>query len=162
MSRSVSRVAAAVALTAGLALAPVQPVQAAPPGSQYDYTDPAQTGCSATAVTIWSKQLQHPVTGVVNGVMEVRYSTACQTNWVRVNNYVNGAAATKIMIRPRVHTPEGGSLEYASDTTVDVYHGWSYGLQFYAPSWVCIQVGATLTLGNEVIGSNGQSVDWVC
>lgn len=158
----VLRIAAALALAAGLALAPARFAHAAPPGAGYDYTDPAQTGCSATGVTIWSKQLRHPATGVVNGVMELRYSTACQTNWARVNNYVAGAAARKIIVRQRVHAPEGGSLEYATDNTVDVYQGWSYGLQFYAPSWVCVQVGATLTLGETVIGSNGQALDQVC
>ncbi|SCL26930.1 Protein of unknown function [Micromonospora pallida] len=156
------RIVAALVLAVGLALAPAGTAQAAPPGTGYDYTDPAQTGCSASAITIWSKDLRHPATGVVNGVMELRYSTVCQTNWVRVNNYVSGAAARKIIVRPRVHAPYGGSLEYAMDSTVDVYYGWSYGLQFYAPSWVCVEVGAVLTLGTEVIGQNGQALDQVC
>ncbi|QDY11158.1 DUF2690 domain-containing protein [Micromonospora sp. HM134] len=155
-------IAAILALTVGLVLGTAGPTQAAPPGSGYDYTDPAQTGCSATGITIWSKELRHPATGTVNGVMELRYSTACETNWVRVNNYIPGAAATKIITRPRVHAPAGGSLEYATDSTTDVYYGWSYGLQFYAPSWVCVDVGAVLTLNNAVIGSNGQALDRVC
>ena len=158
----IPKIATALALAAGLVLASAPSAQAAPPGSGYDHTDPAQTGCSATAITIWTKQLRHPATGVVNGAMELRYSTACQTNWVRVDNYVNGAAARKIIVRQRVHAPEGGSLEYAIDNTVDVYHGWSYGLQLYAPSWVCVEVGAVLTLGDTVIGSNGQALDQVC
>jgi hypothetical protein len=156
------RIVAALALIVGLALVPAGTAQAAQPGTGYDYTDPAQMGCSASAITIWSKELRHPATGAVNGVMELRYSTVCQTNWVRVNNYVSGAAARKIIVRPRVHTPYGGSLEYAMDSTVDVYYGWSYGLQFYAPSWVCVEVGAVLTLGTEVIGQNGQALDQVC
>ncbi|MEU8051665.1 DUF2690 domain-containing protein [Micromonospora harpali] len=157
-----TRIAAALALTVGLALGTGGAVQAAPPGSGYDYTDPAQTGCSATGITIWSKELRHPATGAVNGVLELRYSTACETNWVRVNNYVNGAAAVKIIARPRVHAPTGGSLEYATDSTVDVYYGWSYGLQFYAPSWVCVDVGGMITLNGVVLGSNGQALDRVC
>ncbi|RAN97440.1 hypothetical protein GAR05_03560 [Micromonospora saelicesensis] len=158
----VLKITAALALTVGLVLGPAGTTQAAPPGNGYDYTDPAQTGCSATGITIWSKELRHPATGAVNGVMELRYSTACETNWVRVNNYVNGAAARKIIVRPRVHAPAGGSLEYAEDSTVDVYHGWSYGLQVYAPSWVCVDVGAVLIDGTAVIGSNGQALDRVC
>lgn len=158
----VPRIVTALALVVGLTLVPAQAGQAAPPWGAYDYTDPAQTGCSATAITIWSKELRHPATGVVNGVMEVRYSTACETNWVRVNNYVNGAAAQKTIARLRTHAPGGGSVEYAIDTTTDVYYGWSYGLQFYAPAWVCVDVGAVLRVGDQVVGSNGQALDRVC
>lgn len=150
------------AVVSALCLTTALPASAAPPYGQYDYTDPAQTGCSASAITIWSKDLRHPVSGVVNGRMEVRYSTVCETNWVRVNNYVNGASARKIIQRYRTHAPNGGTVEFAEDNTVDTYFGWSYGLQFYAPSWVCIAVGGVIELNGQVIGSNGQGLDQVC
>jgi hypothetical protein len=157
------RAALIVAATlSALSLATVPSAGAAPPYGQYDYTDPAQTGCSASAATIWSKDLRHPVSGVVNGRMEVRYSTVCETNWVRVNNYVNGAKARKLIQRSRTHAPAGGVVEFAQDNTVDTYFGWSYGLQFYAPSWVCVAVGGVIELNGQVIGSNGQALDQVC
>jgi hypothetical protein len=150
------------AIVAALFLTATAQANAAPPYGQYDYTDPAQTGCAASAVTIWAKDLRHPVSGAVTGRMEVRYSTACETNWVRINNYVNGASARKIIQRYRTNAPGGGSVEFAEDNTVDTYYGWSYGLQFYAPAWVCVAVGGVIELGGQVIGSNGQGLDQVC
>lgn len=162
MSTGIRR--AVVAALVAVATCFVSGVQAsaAPPYLQYDYTDPAQTGCSATGVTIWAKDLTHPVTGAVTGRMELRYSTACETNWVRINNYVNGASARKIIQRYRTNAPGGGSVEFAQDNTVDTYYGWSYGLQFYAPSWVCVAVGGVIELNGQVIGHNGQGLEQVC
>lgn len=94
--------------------------------------------------------------------MEVRYSTTCQTNWVRVDNYVNGASASKIVQRYRTHAPTGGSVPFAEDITVDTYFGWSYGLPFYAPSWVCVAVGDVIEQDEQVIGTNGPGLDQVC
>lgn len=162
MTNLLRRVALVAATAAALLSVAVLPATAAPPYLQYDYTDPAQRGCSTSAVTIWAKDLRHPATGAVTGRMEVRYSTACQTNWVRVNNYVNGATAHKTIQRYRTHAPEGGSVPFASDTTADTYFGWSYGLQFYAPSWVCVAVGGVIEHNGQVVGTNGQSVDVVC
>lgn len=148
-------------LIAALTALSAQAAQAAGPNGN-DFTDPAQTGCSNTAVTVWSKNLIHPVTGVVNGRMELRYSTACQTNWVRINNYVNGATAEKILVRQREYLPEGGTVPYAEDHTSDTFYGWSYGLQLYAPAWMCVQVGGVIRLNGAVIASNGQALDRVC
>jgi hypothetical protein len=154
--------AAAVAVVLGVLCLVAPQADAAPPNLQYDYTDPAQTGCSASATTIWAKDLTNPASGVITGRMEVRYSTACQTNWVRVNNYVNGATARKIIQRYRTNAPEGGSVPFAEDSTADTYFGWSYGLQFYAPSWVCVAVGGVIELNGQTIGINGQGLDQVC
>ena len=150
------------AVVSALCFTTALPASAAPPNEQYDYTDPAQTGCSTSGVTIWAKDLRHPVSGLVTGRMEVRYSMVCETNWVRINTYVGGASARKIIQRYRTHAPAGGSVPFAEDNTVDTYLGWSYGLQFYALSWVCIAVGGVIELNGEVIGSNGQALDQVC
>ncbi|WP_329171335.1 DUF2690 domain-containing protein [Streptomyces sp. NBC_01477] len=131
-------------------------------GSQYDYTDPAATGCSGNAITYWSKNLLNPANGAVTGVVELRYSRTCQTNWVRVNNYVGGAVAEKIIVRPRTLLPQGGSLDYAQDVTDDALTGYSYGLQFYAPAGVCVEVGGVIRLNGVVVGNNGQTFDLVC
>ncbi|MFC4044526.1 DUF2690 domain-containing protein [Dactylosporangium siamense] len=153
---------AAVLAAAAVAFVPSESAQAAPPGAGIDNTDPSSTGCSASAITYWSKNLTNPATGVVNGTMELRYSRSCETNWVRINNYVSGATAQKTIVRLHTYAPSGGSVPYAQDITSDTVTGWSYGMQLYAPSWVCVQVGGVITLNGQVIASNGQSLDWVC
>ena len=147
--------AAGLPLTAGTAAA-------APVESQYDYTDPAATGCSASAITYWSKSLLNPADGTVTGQVELRYSRACKTNWVRVDNYVSGAVARKFIARPWTELPEGGALDYAQDVTDDALTGYSYGLQFYAPAGVCVYVGGFVILNGVTVGQNGQTPDYVC
>jgi len=153
---------AAVLTAAAVAVIPAGVAQAAPPGIGLDNSDPAVTGCSTSAITYWSKNLLNPATGAVNGTVELRYSRSCETNWVRVNNYVGGATAQKTLVRLRTNAPSGGSVPYGQDVTSDTVTGWSYGMQLYAPSWVCVEVGAVITLNGQVIASNGQSLDLVC
>lgn len=51
------------------------PASAAP---YYDGADPIASGCAGSAITLWSAN--NPRYGYV----EVRYSTTCRTEWVRV------------------------------------------------------------------------------
>jgi hypothetical protein len=98
--------------------------------------DPQTTGCANTASTIWS----HTYLGY--GTVEVRYSSACGTNWVRVT----GAGGQQ---------SEAGIWSAAS--------GWQYSLSYssapsqywtpmvYAPGANCVVFYAkinTLNTGN--------------
>ena len=71
-ARTVRRVLAGV-LIAIAALASPLTASAVPSG------DPQATGCANSASTIWSR------TYLGAGTVEVRYSSACGTNWVRVS-----------------------------------------------------------------------------
>lgn len=62
--------------------------------------------------------------------LEARYSAACDSNWVRFNNTIAGAAANWHLARHRTHLPEDGSMEYVEKTETDRAAGWSYGMQF--------------------------------
>jgi hypothetical protein len=70
---------------------------------------PAQTGCINSAITIWINDLRHPASGIVTGRMELRYSTACETSWVRINNYavarVHARSSIATTRTPRVAGP---------------------------------------------------------
>ena len=49
----------------------------------YDNTDPSATGCAGSGYTVGSRNITS-VTGQVIGRVELRYSSACGTNWSRV------------------------------------------------------------------------------
>ncbi|MGZ2362149.1 YjfA family protein [Streptomyces sp. 372A] len=50
--------------------------------ASYDGQDPISSGCSASAITAASRALY--AKGAQVGTVELRYSTACRTTWVRV------------------------------------------------------------------------------
>jgi len=49
-----------------------------------DHKDPVDSGCSASAVLVTSKNTS-------KGLFRLYYSTACGTNWIQVNNYAGGS-----------------------------------------------------------------------
>lgn len=110
-------------------------------------------------MTIASYPIHSTVSGSVVGTLEVRYSAACDTNWVRANNTVPGATVYKFIERYRTHLPAGGSLPYATQTEADVALGWSYGMQFDGASVACIGVGAWFTdSSGAIIATAGPTV----
>lgn len=115
------------------------PAMAAGGFAPYDDTDPAVTGCSTGATTIASYPIKTPANAVV-GTLEVRYSSACDTNWVRVNNTVSGTSATKYIGRYRTYLPAGGTIAFLSTYAIDAGLGWSYGNQVGGASIACIDV----------------------
>ena len=126
-----------LAVSAGVVLSVVlsaAPAQAA--GYGYDGTDPASTGCATGSTAIASFPIKVNGTGSTVATLEVRYSSACGTNWVRINNTVSGMFVNKWIQRTSspVYTQE--------DTDTNV--GWSYGMQVYAPGSTCIQVDGVL------------------
>jgi hypothetical protein len=81
------------ALVAGLLTSAVAPAQADGPscyGNSCTDLDPAQTNCVDDATTIWSVNAttdgQDPQSEGY-GVLEMRYSPACHSNWVRFTNW---------------------------------------------------------------------------
>ncbi len=137
-----ARVAATLAAIVGLVLVVgVAPASAHP----LDHTNPSTTGCASGSYAIYSKAIKNGA-GTTIGMMEVRYSPSCGTNWVRVNNYGYGPVAGKMV------SVVGGAYDYVGDA----YVGWSYGNQLYAPGSTCIIVeGSIRSSSNTVIGSTG-------
>lgn len=53
-------------------------------GSSCNNTDPASTGCSATATTVKEVEAyEADGSGIAVGYIDLRYSTACRTTWAR-------------------------------------------------------------------------------
>ncbi|MGO4431719.1 DUF2690 domain-containing protein [Paenarthrobacter sp. RAF9] len=136
LRKSLSAVLAAC-FTIGLILANTAPASAA--GYSYDGTDPAVTGCATGSVPISSGYLKDPFTGATSGQWEVRYSSSCGTNWVRAYSYNSSYIVQKYVQR----TSDGYSV---SDN--DVYAGWTYSRQIYAPGTTCVVVNVILSDGN--------------
>jgi len=47
----------------------------------YDGTDPISTGCANSATTAASVKVYNPAGGAYLGLLELRWSTSCKTNW---------------------------------------------------------------------------------
>lgn len=99
-------------------------------------TLPAQDA-RATRKPIAAGILKDPFTGANSGQREVRYSYSCGTNWVRAYSYNSSYIVKKWIQR----TSDGYAL--GDD---DVYAGWTYSRQVYAPG--CININVILSDGN--------------
>lgn len=125
-------------------------------------SDPQLTGCSASAITVASWPLF--VDGQQWATVELRYSTACLTNWVRVTRMgpARAGSVVKTITRPKTYLPQGGALPYFSQTEVDpASYSTSYGMQVYAPGHMCVVASASLT---DASGATQASTgdQWVC
>jgi hypothetical protein len=80
----VAAVASAIALV-GLA----GPASAA--NLPYDNTNPVTTGCAASGYTVGSRSITS-ISGQAIGKVELRYSSACGTNWSRVTSYIGSTS----------------------------------------------------------------------
>lgn len=125
-------------------------------------SDPQTTGCSTSGITVATWPLF--VQGQQWATVELRYSTSCQTNWIRVTRTGAGRVGSviKTITRPKTYLPQGGALPYFSQTEVDpASYSTSYGMQVYAPGHMCVVASATLTDGSGVVvAATGDQ--WVC
>ncbi|HWJ62357.1 MAG TPA: DUF2690 domain-containing protein [Acidimicrobiales bacterium] len=135
--RGLGRLVAAVALAGGLVAAMASPANAL----AYDYTDPATTGCSATAITVASTAVIDSRNGANVGTVELRWSTACKTNWARVTRTDGQNALWSNVTVTRAST---------SDTTTFSAQGYSsiYSDQLYGQGYV-VCASAMLERPNE-------------
>lgn len=153
IKRRLTMAAAAAAMALGGVLLAAVPANANP----LDGTDPNATGCASGASTIGSYYatdgLGHNV-----GLMEVRYSPSCGTNWVRFTNYVGGYATKHVAIAPSAGY-EPGAVVNTTDPGAVV----SYSNQIYAPtSCIDAQVIVHDTTGPqaEILGKT--NLIWIC
>lgn len=127
MRRPAVRVLCVLAMTTG-SLAVASGAQAAT-GDGYNGTDP--TTCASGSFTAASTAVYGPAKEYL-GVLEVRYSPRCGTNWVRVYS-VNTEHVDKWITRPA----QPGYSAYTTPTERDYANNqWTYGRQVYAPGSV--------------------------
>jgi hypothetical protein len=72
-------------LVAGVVAIAIGVAPAAASAAPYDNTDPSQTGCAASARPVTSTMI-HDSRGGNLALLELRWSTACQTNWTRMTS----------------------------------------------------------------------------
>lgn len=106
-------------------------------GYGYDGTNPATTGCANSSYAIWSTPIKTS-NGQQVGTLEVRYSTACGTNWVRMQN---NSPAPLVSVKSIERRTSPRFWETESDYPSQ---GWTYSMQVYAPGSTCVYVGGAL------------------
>ncbi|MFF3752548.1 DUF2690 domain-containing protein [Streptomyces sp. NPDC002018] len=138
---------------------------AAAPYDPYTDTNPQTTGCAADAFTIGTRQIRSPQ--AVYGTMEVRYSPACGTNWVRaVMSVPDGTSTVTKGIRRPSSQPDGqgGWLGFYENYATDPGVGSSFGMQVYAPGTTCVMAMAVVrNASGQAIAYTGTSATdaWV-
>jgi hypothetical protein len=156
--RRILRALAGVAATVILAATPAS----AAPYDPYTDTNPATTGCSADAITIATRSIRNAQ--ATYGTMEVRYSPACGTNWVRAVMSVQTSSytVTKGIRRPSSQPDgHGGWLAYYENYEPDPAVGTSFGMQVYAPGNTCIAAMSTVTDANgQLIALTGSVIPY--
>lgn len=95
-------------------------------GTGCDNKDPVNTGCARGARPVASKN-----TG--KGLFELYWSSACQTNWVQVNNYAGGGDYLKFKTSD-MDRPFYGHVFTASTKT-----GLHYGDMVWSPGKNCAE-----------------------
>jgi hypothetical protein len=146
LKKSVGALTVTVATVAMLGLG-AAPAHA---GTNWDYTNPATTGCATGSYAIASYPIKVNFTGATVGTLEVRWSPSCQTNWVRVNNTIGGSSYKYIL------RYAGPGYNSAVETEWDSGTGWSYSMQLYAPG--CIEVYGDIYGPNGVTAFSGRKV----
>jgi hypothetical protein len=125
----------AASADSGRAMGPAKAAPAAGPivplatcsGAGCDNRDPDATGCSAG-----SRNASGP-DAVVNtpwGIVELRFSPTCQTNWVRVRNYPGGTAGVRMIVRD---VPRNKAVLFNASTTP----GTHFGNMVFSPGSNC-------------------------
>lgn len=128
----------ALALAAGaLAVATAAPASAADrcyqPSHRYDCKDPEATGCASGATNVDS------ATRTVGGrsvVFELRWSSRCVTNWIRVRNWPSGRTRLQIDV---ADYPRNVFADYAVRRNSSGYigAGTHWGNMVYSPADHC-------------------------
>jgi hypothetical protein len=91
--------------------------------------DPEVSGCSNGSVTIDGRDIRDPHSGVVVGTVELRYSRACQTNWVRMTRLCRNERRLEAYLRD-----ESGNMIAVTSLEVEPPHVYGYGAMWYAPT----------------------------
>ncbi len=91
--------------------------------------DPEASGCAENSVTIDGRNVVDPRTGVVVATVELRYSRACQCNWVRVTRFCQEQRSMEAYLRD-----EAGTVIATTRVKVQPSHVYGYGAMWFAPT----------------------------
>lgn len=142
----IARVVIAAVAAFGLVVGSALPASAA---QSHNGLDPLASGCANGASTIATFAMKNPTSGSTIALAEVRYSPACQTNWVRVTNpYPSGTVTLTMVI-----TAQNGNNTGAVTTA----NGQHWSPMVYAPGSTCIMMSARMTQqqGAYVVAESG-------
>jgi uncharacterized protein DUF2690 len=140
---SVGAAAAAVLSVAGFSTAAAADTTTAAlcSGVACDGLDPAVTGCDASATTVDSAPTSF-------GPIDLRFSSACQTNWVRIRNYPGGGTSLVMSV---TDIDRGVQVNFPVPTPISA--GTHFGDMVFSPAQNCtlaavfrngVQIGRTL------------------
>jgi len=129
------------------------PASAAPlatcSGAGCDNRDPEVTGCSADARNASGP---NAVENSPWGIVELRFSPTCQTNWVRVRNYPGGTDGVRIVVRD---VPRNKTVPFNASTTA----GTHFGNMVFSPGSNCatgtVAFIAPLSVPDVLVSSSG-------
>jgi len=91
--------------------------------------DPEISGCARGSVTVDGRDIVDPITNAVVGTVELRYSQACQTNWVRITRLCREGRVMQACLRDEV-----GNAISATTVEVDAAAVYGYGSMWFAPT----------------------------
>jgi transcriptional regulator with XRE-family HTH domain len=91
--------------------------------------DPEISGCAKVSVTVDGRDIPEPKSDAVVGMVELRYSQACQTNWVRITRLCREERWLRAYLR-------NDTGDIIPETTVEVEASavYGYGSMWYAPT----------------------------
>lgn len=103
----------------------------APPcwGDDCSGLDPEISGCARGSVTVDGRDIIDPATEAVVGTVELRYSQACQTNWVRITRLCRDGRWLRAYLRD-----EEGNVLTSTSVEVDASAVYGYGSMWFAPT----------------------------
>lgn len=112
---------------------------------------PDQTGCSSSATTVLSAYIKNGSTNI--GLVELRFSSSCNTNWTRVTSYIGTSLLAGEI--ERNSGPDGGYLCYNNPATPGCLGSDAFNTttqmftpQVYAPNNPARATGFIATGGN--------------
>src|SRR5262249_37962634 len=109
-------------------------------GSSCDGQDPAATGCDATASTVDSIPTSF-------GTIDLRFSSACQTNWVRITGYPGGGTSLCLDV---ADLDRNVVIHFCVPTPISA--GTHFGNMVFSPAQNCAE-GAVLRNGVQIGGT---------
>lgn len=117
-------------------------------GTQWD---PMATGCNQDAYTAETFPVIDESTQRKTGIVEIRYSPKCGTNWIRVTSFINGIVEKMI----------GTAKEPLNGIEADNGPGVSYSYQVKAPGDECIEYRVAIVVKKWTV-TDGTAHGFVC
>lgn len=137
--------------TGRYAFVPVEPQAPAMTcrGEACNGQDPEVSGCGVDAITVEMLAIPEPRGDVRAGLVELRYSRACQTNWARVTKLTGGGETFRTYLRDAAGEIIPASVAAASGSAVYVY-----GPMWFAPTGIAAVKACGVIDGSPEVCTN--------